>query len=129
MSGVSLGGVEFDVDCEKIPGSFKKTVSDAEVVVLGEKMRAGEFKRLQILQIVSVCCLLFICLAVFFERLSGVCDSCLTGSKPSWRRRRLRFGRRATVQRKHRGAVARECFCFPRLLICFALRSSFFSWE
>ena len=123
-----MGGVEFDVDCEEIAARFRNNVSDAEVVVLGEKMRAGEFKRLQILQIVSVCCLLFVCLAVF-ERLSGVGDACLTGSKQSWRRRRLRFGPRATVLHKHRGAVARECFWFPRLLICFVLRLSYFSRE
>jgi hypothetical protein len=71
MSGVSLGGVEFDVDCEEIAARFQNNVSDAEVVVLGEKMRAGEFKRLQILQIVSVCCLLFDCLVVFLSVCLG----------------------------------------------------------
>jgi len=55
MSGVSLGGVEFDVGCEYIAAQrHVGVVSDAEVVVLGEKMRAGEFERLQQLFIVSL---------------------------------------------------------------------------
>ena len=68
MSGVSLGGVEFDVGCEYIAAQrHVGVVSDAEVVVLGEKMRAGEFERLQQISIVSVlvCCLLFTSLVFF----------------------------------------------------------------
>ncbi len=68
MSGVSLAGVEYDVGCEYIAIiDARRHVSDAEVVVLGEKMRAGEFERLQQISIVSVlvCCLLFTSLVFF----------------------------------------------------------------
>ncbi len=53
MAKVKLGSKEFDADCESIFAS-DCGVSDAECVVLGERMIGGDFKRLTIVYLVRV---------------------------------------------------------------------------
>jgi hypothetical protein len=54
MAKVKLGSREFDADCEEIAVPWHcGTISDAECVALGARMKVGEFQRLRIMQLVS----------------------------------------------------------------------------
>ncbi len=54
MAKVKLGSKEFDVDCEAIIATFCQ-VSDAGCVALGARMKAGEFQRVQRVDLVCFC--------------------------------------------------------------------------
>ncbi len=56
MAKVKLGSKEFDADCETIE-AWNCGVTDADCVVLGARLRAGDFKRLTLLDLVSFCLL------------------------------------------------------------------------
>ena len=66
MARLIIGRSEFEPNCKKIQACYRG-VSDAEVVVLGQRIADGDFGMLEILALVS-------CSAFIRRLLLGCCD-------------------------------------------------------